>query len=303
MRLREAWTASILFSSLIAAPLVESPLDQADGEQVYAQSEISSIYGQDDRKDLYQVDSPTVLKAAKSVVLLAEKSSIIPHGKGEFIMDGEVYGESLGLCRSERFWYQPRIGFCTGVLVRENVVLTAGHCIVSQRDCDSTRFVFDVALTGEDEIDMSVSAAQVRNCSRIIKRQNRNSGLDYALIELDRPVRDRHPIHLSTNVTTQSKVFMVGHPLGLPAKYSGLARIVRETDLEWITDLDSSAGNSGSPVFESQTGALIGILTAGEDGDFDRDARSCKISKSCSTKTCFGEVVLKAQAIRQNSGF
>jgi V8-like Glu-specific endopeptidase len=187
--------------------------------------------------------------------------------------------------------------------VAPNVVLTAGHCIINQRDCNDTRFVFDAYYQKPGKFQYSVPASRVRECKRIIKRYNKRSGLDFALLELDRPMRGRSPVPLSVRTTVTSQVFMIGHPLGLPAKYSGPARIFKETELEWLTDLDSSAGNSGSPVFDMFTGNLVGILTAGEDEDFDSTPNVCHTSKYCTTDTCNGEVVLKAQAIRSAAEF
>lgn len=267
-----------------------------------AQTSIQAVYGNDDRKEIYEVDNAAARRAMQATVMIAEKANVIEFG-GEYRLTGDKYGKSMNLCPSEPFWHQPLIGFCTGVLVRPNVILTAGHCIVKQRDCSNSRVVFDVKFTGPGEFSEYAPARNVRACKRIIKRENKKNGLDYAFIELDSPVHDRQPITLSQKHDINSKVFMIGHPRGLPAKYSGPAKIYGQTDLEWITDLDSFAGNSGSPVFEAATGALVGILTLGEDDDFQEHTKSqCSVSKKCTAKTCYGEYVVKSQVIRQNSG-
>ncbi len=266
-----------------------------------AEPSLFAIFGRDDRTDMYEVRNTVANTAMRSVVLLAYKTDVNPAPAGSYLMTGVPYGESEKLCRSERFWDQTAYGFCTGILISANIVLTAGHCVVNEKDCENTRMVFDVKYNGPGDIDEQFSSQRVRDCKKIIKRQNRN-GLDYALLELSAKVTDRKPIALSDLTNINRKVFMIGHPMGLPAKYTGPANIFSETKLEWNTDLDTWGGNSGSPVFESSTGALVGILTAGEDGDFEDTKNQCRVSKKCTTKTCFGGIVLKSQSIRQSAG-
>lgn len=294
----EFWTALLIAGTLTAAPIAESSLDQADGLAPASESGIASVYGDDDRREIYQTQNKAVHRAIRSVVMLVDASDVVATQDNRFMLKSVAYGDSLNLCRSEPFWEQPRIGFCSGVLIRKDLILTAGHCVINQRDCDNTRFLFDIHYGARGDLNLRVPAKRVRQCKKIKTRFNKNSGLDFALLELNEEVADRTPVALGHQLEKPERLFMLGHPLGLPAKFSGLAQVLRETDLEWVTDLDSSAGNSGSPVFEAQTGALIGILTAGEDGDFQNQTpNTCKLSKVCNSRDCFGEVVLKLKAI------
>ena len=266
-----------------------------------AEPSVFAIFGGDDRKDMYQVDHWVAHQVMSSIVMLAYKTDVNTEGSNGFRLQGVDYGTSENLCRSEPFWSQTAYGFCTGVLIESNVVLTAGHCVVNEKECANTRMVFDVKYDGPGALDELVSLSRVRDCKRIIRRQNR-AGLDYALIELSHRITDRKPLPLSDLDGAHRKVFMIGHPMGLPAKFSGPAQIYAESKLVWNTELDAFGGNSGSPVFESASGALVGILTAGEEGDFEQSGKSCRVSKKCTPKTCFGGIVLKSQAIRQSAG-
>lgn len=269
--------------------------------QASSEPSIFAIYGQDDRHEIYEVTDPTVQTAARATVMLVQKDEVIQTDRYHFRLNGDVYGEALNLCPSERFWSQLRIGYCSGVLIAPDRILTAGHCVVSQEDCNETRIVFDANYTAPDRFSARVSSAKIRQCNRIIKRRNQRTGLDYAILELDRRVSDRAPAEWGPNASLRHRVFMVGHPMGLPAKYVGPAKIIGYTNLEWITDLDASPGNSGSPVFSVSQGKLVGILTGGEEVDYVDDHK-CKISNRCTAASCYGELVLKAAAIRQDAG-
>lgn len=302
MIFRELWATTLIISSLAAAtPVMESHLDQADGEAVIAQTIVTAIYGDDDRKEIFQVRNPLVRKAMSSVVMLAERADVVADSDETYILNSVRFGESLNLCRSERFFNQPRVGFCAGVLLQANIVLTAGHCLITEADCANTRMIFDMQYNDSGQLNMKVPASRVRSCKRIVKRMNRNSGLDFALVELDQSITDREPAPISASELNPGQVFMLGHPMGLPAKYSGVAEVFRETELEWIADLDSSAGNSGSPVFDKKNGELVGILTAGEDSPTKKQNPWCEASKICDRETCTGEVILKIQSILKNA--
>jgi V8-like Glu-specific endopeptidase len=293
--------ASLLLLFL-AFPLIDSGFDEADADDL-ADPSVSAVYGDDNRHELFEVQNPKAPEIARSVVMLATRENVAPAGGGKFHLKGEIYGESLRLCDGEPYWSQQRIGFCSGVLVAPDTVLTAGHCVLSDIDCADTRIVFDASYREPGHFQYTVPSSHVRNCHRIIRRMNKKSGLDFALIQLNKPVRGREPVKFAEALDPATvRLFMIGHPLGLPAKFSGPARIFKETELEWLTDLDASVGNSGSPVFNWNTGELIGILTAGEDEDFQAPPNTCHSTKFCTTETCNGEVVLKIPAIRDAAG-
>jgi len=58
-----------------------------------------------------------------------------------------------------------------------------------------------------------------------------------------------------------TEVYMIGHPSGLPQKVAVNASVRSlEGAAYFYTSLDAFQGNSGSPVFDRNTGEVIGIL-------------------------------------------
>lgn len=81
---------------------------------------------------------------------------------------------------------------------------------------------------------------------------------------------------------------VVGTPSGIPMKV-GSGRVRGGDDLRLFTDLDIFGGNSGSPVFNRETGLIEGIHVCSEPGNYQRDdERSCRIPLQCgeNRETC-----------------
>lgn len=93
-------------------------------------------------------------------------------------------------------------------------------------------------------------------------------------------------------------VVMIGHPGGLPAKVvAGRALMVFPGQV-FFADLDSWGKNSGSPVIDSRTGALAGILIRGGP-DYRQEARGCRAPYVCEGGECLAVVLSAAEAARR----
>ncbi|MFN7453633.1 MAG: trypsin-like peptidase domain-containing protein [Pseudobdellovibrionaceae bacterium] len=260
--------------------------------------ETKVIYGSDDRKDLYQVNENLWKNKARSTVALIKNSDLRSRGN-LFDVSADSYGSQQNLCRTEPFYDQPAGAFCSGSLVAPNIIMTAGHCLRSASDCGSTSFVFDYAVLASGQYPNSVSSAQVYRCKRILVSQVLNSGYDYALVEIDRSVSDRSPLNLSPKaVLSQGEpLTVIGHPSGLPTKVASGGRVRKVTGTHYVTDLDTYGGNSGSAVFDSQNGEVIGILVRGEN-DFLNQG-NCTVSNRCAQESCRGEDVTRIDVVKR----
>lgn len=259
------------------------------------------IYGEDDRQDLHQVADPAVRALADSTAALFRASGVdLASRPGTAVLRTAEFGTANNLCVDEPFRDQPRGAHCSGALVGPDLLLTAGHCVRDEAACRATRFVFGFSLGSADADPRSLPAENVYGCGALVARRVAGA-VDYALVRLDRAAAGRAPLLLNRRggVAAGTGLFVIGHPSGLPAKVAGGAavRAVREPVL--VANLDTYAGNSGSPVFNAGTRRVEGILVRGDrDFVFD-DAQGCHRSNRVADDGGRGEDVLMLSAVSE----
>ncbi len=269
------------------------------GSPLGAQTRPDVIYGDDDRRDLYQVETQKVLELADSTVALFSAANVTLDGEqGLARLATRPYGASMRLCPEEPFYDQRMGAFCSGSLIAPDIVMTAGHCVTSDSDCADTKFVFGFGIRKKGELPETVAVGDVYGCQKLIGREELSSGADWALVRLDRPAQGHRPLSLNRagDPETDSLIFVIGHPAGLPTKVAGGAK-VRDPSLSgyFTANLDTYAGNSGSAVFNARTGLIEGILVRGEMDYVWKG--SCRVSKVCEEDGCRGEDVTKASSV------
>src|SRR5690348_6924253 len=89
------------------------------------------IYGNDDRVDYFEVsDTEQQARMASVMVALIPKASVNRAGSGLALSAAiPTWGAAAGLCSGTRFADQPAAALCTGILVDQDLVLTADHCV------------------------------------------------------------------------------------------------------------------------------------------------------------------------------
>ncbi|HNW43379.1 MAG TPA: serine protease [Elusimicrobiales bacterium] len=284
----------------------------------FVQADTKSIYGDDNRLDYYEA-SPAMRKLADSVVSLWPSKQVKADG-GDYKLATMSFGDALNLCPGEKFRDQQLGAFCSGSLVGKDIVMTAGHCIVDEASCADTKLVFGFNVAAEGaEARTTVPAKDLYSCKRIIKRDldKQHTGIislplniikallniagpDYALIQLDREVTDRAPLPVNRKkIKEGTKVFVIGHPVGLPVKVAGDAK-VRDAGHRafFTTDLDTFGGNSGSAVFNAETNKIEGILVRGGT-DFVDSPAGCKTQFRSGQDEGRGEAVTKIQMLKK----
>jgi V8-like Glu-specific endopeptidase len=240
------------------------------------------IFGNDDRHVITSRSPIETLAQATAIAVLNTNYSV--HSSGLF--DLQV-GSLDVLCKDEPLAHEPSLSYsCTGFLVAPNLLVTAGHCVYAvnsphqelNHESGLACAAFDWYFGFEAKVDGTVqttgiAANQLYHCKQIIYavQQEASPYLDYALIELDRPVANVSPLKMTDDKLSAgrtlfvgSSVSMIGHPFGTPRKYTDHGHVVlnNSTRSSFITNLDAFEGNSGSPVLDA-TNSVVGILVGG----------------------------------------
>jgi hypothetical protein len=280
------------------------------------------IYCDDDRKN-YADAAPIEQKAADSTVLFVRQGRFSEDGQDGF---SSLPGASAGLCTPtqiadlnrtrapkdqyppERFYDEPAPGFCSGFKVGKDLVATAGHCVKDALDCQSIRLVTGFRMDGVAKApNKGIAKDRIFACKEIVGRTLTGEGPDWAVIRVDRELTSIPEVKLRDSGAPAKSAAMtvIGYPVGLPVKIAGGANVREVKPHFFVTNTDTYGGNSGSPVFNSDSlaqGELLveGILVRGET-DFALQT-PCRISKRCESKQCRGEDVTLAAEFRSAAG-
>jgi V8-like Glu-specific endopeptidase len=222
------------------------------------------IYGEDNRLDVFESTNDMHKTLARSTAAMIPSSSLRSAGNITHVSGPSM--QSRGMCSSERFSQQATAAMCSGFLVGDKYLVTAGHCITSEADCRSNKWVFDYKVDSADQLNVSVPSTSVYSCKRIISRSlDQVSQDDYAFIELDRAVTDRAPLEFRKEgqIAQGEEILVIGHPTGLPTKITDGANVRSLRGKYFVANLDTYGGNSGSAVFNARTGVVEGILVRG----------------------------------------
>jgi len=243
------------------------------------------VFGSDDRQDLFRLEAQReelaalgsdtafldgVLGNAKGVCCLVNKNRLSETPAGTLRLSTTPYAESqhdvIRLCVDERFYSQPVGASCTGFLVAADIVVTAGHC-VNADTLGNVRFVFGYRMTNATTAVTTFPKADVYSGSQLIGRKLDDvTGEDWAIVRLDRVVAGVTPLKFRRQgqIPDSSELYVIGFPSGLPCKVAANAKVSENANgLVFASNLDTYAGNSGSPVFNRITHEVEGILVRG----------------------------------------
>jgi hypothetical protein len=224
------------------------------------------IYGADDRTDFYQIRDEDVMNNARAVCSLWDQESVKDCGVYSELLT-IPFSKAYGLTPKEPYYNQPVGAFCSGFLVAQDIVVTAGHCL-NTTNYKEKRIVFGYRMLGENIPVTKIYNEDIYKIKRVIAHKLSYNKMDYAIVQLDRPVRANiHPVKLAKhNAKVGDMLYVIGHPAGLPLKYAPNGRVTATYDIYTQARLDTYGGNSGSAVFNDDN-EVVGILVRG-DTDF-----------------------------------
>ena len=257
-------------------------------EEVFA-GELTApvVYGEDDRVEVFNHPDDDLRSIARESIVALIPTSWIERGPdGTYALAPSVQslGELHGLCPDELFVDQPAAAVCSGVLIDDDLVLTAGHCIDSRMPCDGYAYVFNYHL--DDPTHLAVIRDEdVYSCARVVSDGRPLLGdytPDFAVVQLDRPVEGAHVpalVRPATPLDQGESLAMIGFGSGLPAKIDtgGSVADPRADQLDYfVANVDAFQGHSGSATFDSEN-RLAGILIGGRTPDYvTLEGESCE---------------------------
>lgn len=257
------------------------------------------IYGDDDRVDVHESTNPQFVELARSTAAMIPNSALIMTQLGGFDVGGGTLRDR-NLCKRERFVEQKTAANCSGFLISDKYLVTAGHCITSENDCKRYSWVFDYKMDSYEQTSFNIPTSSVYTCTKIIERRlEQSSQIDYAVVELDRAVTDRAPLTFrkAGALAINDPLVVIGHPTGLPTKIADGANVRALGKNIFVANLDTFGGNSGSAVFNTTTLEVEGILVRGEEDYHKPFLRGCLKPKECRDSKCRGEDVTRITVI------
>jgi S1-C subfamily serine protease len=151
----------------------------------------------------------------------------------------------------------------TGFLVGKSLLATAGHVLGLHADETIGKFFllgYQTAPSGI--INIKFSTGMALTADSLVGSEN-SQFIDWALLTLDRkapPSAEILLINEEDNLIVGDEVFVIGHPLGLPTKYSGPGNVTKVGPEYFTINLTIKRHHSGSPVFNAETNKVEGIV-------------------------------------------
>jgi len=240
---------------------------------VGAQASTKVIYGDDNRMEYSQ--APAQLQTlADSTFGMIKKSQLVKNANLDTVLlTKQTLSNTMRVCPDEKFARQPLAPICSGFLVADDILVTAGHCYEQgwqaspEMVCEDFSWVQGYKVESNGTVNNKISQNRIYNCAKVIQSQLTEDGLDFAVIKLDRKVVGVKPLKFRKEgkVPSNANLVVIGHPSGLPLKITNNGQILDNQDTyTFATNLDTFQGNSGSVVIDLNSGLVEGILVRGK---------------------------------------
>jgi len=154
-------------------------------------------------------------------------------------------------------------GFCTAALIRDNLILTAAHCVYDLDGSliDTERFEFNAALRyGRAEATRNIRSLVPHPGYKhgAATAQQSKVAMDIAVLQLDQPIRRAkvQPFRIASRPRTGDRVGIVSYGRGRSETPSlqEVCSVMGQDAGVVIMNCDVDFGSSGSPVFMVRDG-------------------------------------------------
>lgn len=265
------------------------------------------VYGTDDRTDVYAHPSAELRALAqRSIVALMYSRHVDASNPMSVTFPSRTLAVKESLCAGERFAEDPTAAYCSGTLIDDDLVLTAGHCVETAAECADTKIAFNYYRDSATSLAPATSE-DIFQCASIVTRENRTladgTELDYEIIRIDRAAAPRFaPASVRRHgvVAMGQPIAVIGFGSGIPAKIDSGGSVTDPragfTDY-FDANTDTFGGNSGSGVFDLGSNELIGVLVRGATDYVERSG--CFVVNQCAATPgaadCDGESISHVQ--------
>lgn len=260
-----------------------------------------SIYGEDDRKNIFEAPSKWQELARSVAVMIPNQNIDTSGGQDLFPISTRPHYIENEVCKDEKFAEEPTAGYCSGFLVAPDLLVTAAHCVRFNDSLRQNRWVFDFGYFDEQDNLSKADPANVYRAVEIVEKKIDESGIDYSLVRLDREVKDRRPLSYRKSgvIGVGEPLAVIGGPSGLPLKFADSA-FVRSVvkNIYFVSNTDTFTGNSGSPVFNAISGDVEGILVRGDSDYVWNKKQKCMRVALCEMTKCRGEDIVMIQNVK-----
>lgn len=162
---------------------------------------------------------------------------------------------------------------CTATLIDADLVISAGHCVLSNEEATTGSITFDFQ-TNEDSTKPDTYNPVFHKLKRVVRRFYVVNQLDYVIMQMETPPGGlgMSPVQLRQTIPPDGEpLFIVHHPRAAPKKISRQPEdtncaVGPATDAERVfyqCDIDN--GSSGSSVFDSN-GEIVANVSLWDNG-------------------------------------
>ena len=170
------------------------------------------------------------------------------------------------------------VRWCTGCLISDNLFLSAGHCFDQtgggwdRPRVNGTNNIISVAEIARNmhvnfnyqaDPNGNLQTATVFAVEELL--EHRVGGLDYAIVRLARASGQQFGVGkvAPRDANQGDMICIIGHPAGVPKRVEAGPLTSFSGDRLQYNDIDTLGGNSGSAIWHSPSGTIVGVHTNG----------------------------------------